>query len=998
MRNRDSYSPIHCRSSYSLLKGLVSPAVFCREAARRGAQAVGLVDVNGFYGLMRFAADARRYGLKALYGAAVHRENVHLLSLLCLDAAGFARANEIIGGLLSGESYDPVADLLSGGWEGLCVVVQHPSALRRLASAGRREELFAGLPYGYPYDRMRRIAESLSLPLFAFNDAVYLRDEEAALFRVVRAIGENRLVSSLPEAGGLSPAEKMADAAEMRRFFSAVPEALDNAEAFAERAEGLTAARSFVFPSFRGFGEEKAYALLRRYCLRGMLRRYGPGAGCPMQEEAAIARLDYELSIIRRKGFASYFLVVHDVVRRFPRTCGRGSSAASIVSFLLGITHVDPLKHNLFFERFLNDERMDPPDIDVDFPWDEREEALGYLFRRYHGRAAMVADHVTFGPRSALREAARVMGFEKALQDRFETLRHRGRAGELPELLRRAAALLYGMPRHIGTHPGGVVITPGPITRYTHVQKSPMGRPVIAWEKDGAEEAGLVKIDLLGNRSLGVLRDSLDEINRVYGTGLEWESFSPLDEPQTRKLIEEGDTLGVFYVESPATRQLLRKMGSGDYAHLVVASSIIRPAANRYINEYVRRLRGGRYTRFPAEIAEVLEETHGIMVYQEDVSRIAIAAAGFGHGEADKLRKVLSKKDRAARLPDFKRRFFEGGKAKGRDTKLLEELWKGILSFDGYSFCKPHSASYALLSYRLAWVKRHFPLVFFTAVLNNGGGFYERQVYINALRRKGFTILDPDINESGLKDSADYRGRGLRVGLLRMRDLSRGTAERIAANRKARGPVSDIIDFLDRVRPDAASLRSLIRGGVLDSISGDYTRPQLFWLSYQRERERGLFGFPPVPVGIGDYPTPVKLRDELRFVGIFVKRHPLEHFLPRAALFAGGELPLIDSRSLGVWVGSKVRIAGYLITEKEVLTKKHREMSFVSFEDSYGVFETVLFPHAYERLAVILEETAVCVLEGRVDREWGALQLIVEQIYSLQRRQGQRQPLRQGTF
>ncbi len=973
------------------------------------------MDVNGFYGLMRFAVDARRYGLKALYGVAVHRagaggaeragaavrgEGEHLLSLLCLNAAGFARANEIIGGLLSGEAYDPVADLLSGGWEGLFVIVRDPSVLRPLAAAGRREGLFAGLPYGYPYDRMRRIAGSLSLPLFAFNDAVYLRDEEAAVFRVVRAIGVNRLVSSLPEAGGLGPAEKMADAAEMRRFFSAVPEALDNAEDFAERAEGISAARSFVFPSFRGLDEEKAYTLLRRYCLRGVRRRYGPEARRRMQDEtAAVAplrpdpvfeRLDYELSIIRRKGFASYFLVVHDVVRRFPRTCGRGSSAASIVSFLLGISHVDPLRHNLFFERFLNDQRIDPPDIDVDFPWDEREKALDYLFRRYHGRSAMVADHVTFGPRSALREAARVLGFEKELQDRFETLRRRGRAGELPDLLRESAALLYGMPRHIATHPGGVVITPGPITRYTHVQRSPMGRPVIAWEKDGTEEAGLVKIDLLGNRSLGVLRDSLEEINRVFGKGIEWESFSPLEEPQTRKLIEEGDTLGVFYVESPATRQLLRKMGKGDYAHLVVASSIIRPAANRYINEYVRRLRGGYYKRFPAEIAEVLEETHGIMVYQEDVSRIAIAAAGFGHGEADRLRKILSKKDRAVRLPDFKRRFFEGGKAKGRNAPLLEELWNGILSFDGYSFCKPHSASYALLSYRLAWVKRHFPLVFFTAVLNNGGGFYERQVYINALRRTGFTILDPHINESGLKDSADYRRRGLRVGLLRMRDLSMASAERIVERRKARGPFTDIVDFLDRVRPDAASLRSLIRGGVLDSISGDYTRPQLFWLSYQRERERGLFGFPPVPAEIGDYPTSVKLRDELRFVGIFVKSHPLELFLPRISLFADGELPLIDSRSLAASVGSKVRIAAYLITEKEVLTKKRREMSFVSFEDRYGVFETVLFPEAYERLAVVLEETAACVLEGRVDREWGALQLIVERLFSLQRQPSHR--------
>ncbi|MFP4490437.1 MAG: PHP domain-containing protein [Spirochaetaceae bacterium] len=1006
MENPSPYAPVHCRSFYSLLCGVTPPEEFCDRASEMGASAVGLADINGFYGLVRFSAAAAERGLKALCATAIHRGGRHLFTLFCLNRGGFARAHRIITGLLASGDYDPVEELVHEGWEGLWVVIRDIGALRRLGTAPRsRGGLFAGLAYGYPCDGTRRVAAELGIPLFAFNDAVYCEEKGKRVFRVVRALAENRLVSSLPPFGGLTCAEKLAAPEEISRYFSAVPEALENARRLVREAEGFTVPRPFVFPLFRGMDEGRACALLRRLCLRGASRRFGAdlsagakrdsaaGAGCDSAAERAEkikagkikGRLDYELSIIRRKGFASYFLVVHDVVRRFPRTCGRGSSAASIVSYSLGITHVDPLRHKLFFERFLNDERSDPPDIDVDFPWDERESALDYVFRTYPGRSAMVADHVTFGFRSALRESGRVSGYEKGMQDRFEQLRREGRKDELPPALREAVEVLHGMPRYIGTHPGGVVITPGPITDYTHVQRTPMGREVIAWEKDGAEDAGLVKIDLLGNRSLGVLRDSLEEINNTYGTRIEWKSFCPLENGETRRLIEKGDTLGVFYIESPATRQLLQKMGRGDYEHLVAASSIIRPAANNYIEEYVRRLRGGAFSPPPGAVGEVLEETFGIMVYQEDVSRVAAAAAGFSPGEADRLRKVLSKKNRAAGLASFYRTFIEGGCAGGFSREFLEELWRGILSFEGYSFCKPHSASYALLSYRLAWVKRHFPLIFFTAVLNNRGGFYTPQVYVNEVRRLGYAVLGPDINESELAYTVDRDRAGLRTGLAQIRDLRRETAELIVESRRRRGVFQDILDFLDRTAPDTASLRALIRSGTLDTISGGYTRPQLFWLSCHRERGRGLFGMPPLPGEIGDYPSAEKMRDEVQFLGLFIKSHPLEVFYPRISPFIGATPPFIDSRRLGRFVGSCVRIAGYLVTEKEVRTKDRKEMSFVSFEDSYGVFETVLFPEAYARLSGVLERGAVFVLQGKVETDWGALQITVDRLLSLNR-------------
>ncbi|MGC9311056.1 MAG: hypothetical protein ACP5IA_00075 [Sediminispirochaetaceae bacterium] len=532
-----------------------------------------------------------------------------------------------------------------------------------------------------------------------------------------------------------------------------------------------------------------------------------------------------------------------------------------------------------------------------------------------------------------------------------------------------------------------------------------MGWPVIAWEKDAAEDAGLVKIDLLGNRSLGVLRDSIDLINSRHRTRIEWESFSPLGNRAARELVARGDTLGVFYVESPATRQLLQKMGRGDYEHLVIASSIIRPAANRYINEFVRRLRGGEYRRLPEPAGKVLEETYGIMVYQEDVSRISMAVSGFDAAGADALRKVLSKKDRERRLPFFREKFFQGARRRGFGERTIRELWDAVLSFEGYSFCKPHSASYALLSYRLAWVKRFFPLEFFVSVINNGGGFYSRQVYVNAVRRMGFAVHGPDVNRSCARYTIEADGSGLRVGLGQLQDLSRELVRLIPQQRQTGGEYTDIRDFCRRVRPDMASFRSLVRSGALDSIACGYTRPQLFWLYYHLDGEEGFFAAPAVPDFIGDYSPGMKLLDEYRSTALILSRHPLEVFRSRIERFRelsapggrngnagsssagnGGSVPFIDSRSLDRHVGRRVRIAGLMVTEKEIRTRARQEMSFVSFEDAYGIFETVVFPQVYRRLSLLLEEGIAFVLEGIVEIEWGALQLQVRNLTLLNRR------------
>ncbi len=972
------------RSYFSLLRGCRSPEEICRFAREAGFPAVCMADVNNFYGLIRFLTAAGREGIKPVAGVTASRGGRELFTAYVMDRRGFSRVCRIITAMLTDaeERFDPVEDLAQGGWVGLSVLSGLPDVLSRLSpGTAAPKGLFAQLRYGEPFSGLLRFARERGLPMAAAHDAVFLDEGDEKLYPLLRAIDLNVTLEHVPAEEKAGPGFRFAGPAAVERYFSAVPEALANAKAISAEADasGIISPR-FVFPAFEGLSEEETFGLLRRLCEEGAARR------CGGMRPDVRRRLDYELAIIREKGFASYFLVVRDIVAQCPRTCGRGSAASSIVSYLLGITHVDPLRYTLFFERFLNRGRTDPPDIDVDFPWDERDKTLRYVFEKYPGKAAMVANHVTFGPRSSLRDPAKALGIPEEETGELLRLFRLGRMEELPPYLREAAARIRGFPRNLGTHCGGVVITPGPVTDYTHVQTSPLGYPVIAWEKDAAEEAGLVKIDLLGNRSLGVLRDTLGLVEKNHGVRLGWESFDPTKDDGTLDLIAAGGTLGVFYVESPATRQLLAKMQRGDYENLVIASSIIRPAANKYIRTFVKRLRGAPYKPLHPMIADTLAETYGIMVYQEDVSRVAIDLAGFPIEKADKLRKILSKKDRELRLPDFKEEFFRGGRAKGVGDDALGKAWEMILSFDGYSFCKPHSASYAQVSFRLAYLKRYYPLEFIASVINNGGGFYGRQTYVDECRRMGFPVLPPDVNASRWEYTAEAPGGppalGLRVGLGQLRDVSRPFLEALLAEREKGGPFHGFRDLLARARPKYADLRVLIRSGALDSVSDGCTRPQLFFRYQNMGAEEGFGFIPPAPPAVGDYPPRIKIRDEVETLGLVVSRHPLSLFRARIGRLVErqGLSPFIASPQIPRWRGKRVWTAGILVTAKEVATKEREPMIFVSFEDEHAVFETVFFPDAFREFYPDLDGGWAFLIYGRVEEDLGALAISVERL------------------
>jgi len=1013
MEPEAGYVPLACHSWYSLMRGTDSIESVCEAAVRCGMRALAITDINALYGAPMFWEAARDAGLTPLLGADLRSSVPPAPSgaiLLAASARGYRRLCRLITEShrndYARERRQPevpfdLRGLLRQDREGLWVLSDDPILIEDLARATGPERLAVRVAPWAPRRAAADLAARCQLPLVAAGD-IFMVDRDAwPLHRLLRAIDLNTKLSRLPQAACAPEPAWMMPPAEVARRLPDCPGAMAlTARIAADCAMAEPPWGALVFPRYEGLAPEEAFVLLKQRCFAGAARRYGAVTLAVQQ------RLDKELAIIRMKGFADYFLVVEDIVKQSPRTCGRGSAAASIVSYSLGITHVDPIRHDLFFERFLNEGRVDPPDIDVDFAWDERDGILAYAISKYGAeRAAMVSNHLCFRGRAAVREVAKVYGLPeeeiRSVTGRLGGAWQTAPAREMvrthplfagmtlrdpwPEILRWAARL-EGHPRHLSVHCGGMVIVPTTVSDHVPMEPAAKGVNIIQWEKDATEESGLVKIDLLGNRSIAVIRDALAAVKAHYGVEIPWDRFCPLEDLRTQDLIRRGDTIGVFYVESPAMRQLQLKTGTGDFAHLVIHSSIIRPAANRYIREYIRRLKGEPYRSIHPVMDELMAETHGIMVYQEDVAKAAISMAGFDAASADDLRKVLSKKHRRRKLADYRNRFYEGALARGFTQETLDAVWEMILSFAGYSFCKPHSASYALVSFKSAYLRAHYPAEFMAAVISNQGGYYAPFAYISECRRMGLEVLLPDVNES----SIPYTGinRRVRVGLMQVQGLSAAAMEAVCRAREADGPFRSLEDFLRRVAIDPSDARLLIRAGAFDSLAAGSTRPELMWRwvrwSEGRVPERGrpqrdLFAEPgeapaALPAAPG-YDERTMLRHEAETLGFLISRHPLTLY--------GSEvegLRRVAGDDLHKHVGRNVTTIGWLVTGKVVDTKQDEPMEFVSFEDTTAIYETTLFPDVYRRFCHMLSHARPYVLRGKVEEEFGAVTLTVTDI------------------
>ncbi len=990
---------LHVHSDASPMQGVSSLHALCDAARAQDAHALALTDTNGLYTAVRFLEVARQTGLRPILGAELTTD-AHRAVLLAKTPAGYANLCR----LLSARHTDPAfafTDAVARYRDGLLVLTDDEAALTAWARDST-EDLYVELTPGPDMYQTLLFSRRTGLPPVATARAQFVRPDEFAVHRLLRAIALNMTLSRLPASACCAPMHWLMPPALLARQFPHCPEAVDNTVRVAEDCHTDWRFGEMIFPAFRRLSSEAAFALLRERTYAGAMTRYGKIS------PTVRARIEHELAIIRQKRFADYFLVVDDIVRRAPRTCGRGSVAASIVSYCLGITHVDPLRHNLFFERFLNPGRTDPPDIDIDFPWDERDDILDWVFARYGtAQAAMVANHNTLGLRAAIREVAKVHGIPAGEIGRVSSLilrrltvmtfdrpptafawGHRvSQALRLrapwPDIL-RAALLVAHHFRHLSLHCGGVVIVPDEIRRYVPVEMAAKGIPVIQWDKEQTEEAGLVKIDLLGNRSLAVIRDALRAIARNTGRTIEYATWDPLADPATQALIRRGDTMGCFYVESPATRLLLKKLWGGMppdraarldvFEYLVIVSSLVRPAANRFVDEFIRRAQGAPCPSWHPRLDAMLDETHGIMVYQEDVTKVAMALADFSVEDADHLRKVLSKKHKEKQLQDYRDQFCRGAARNGAPPEVIVQIWQMILSFAGYSFCKPHSASYAQVSFKSAYLRTHYPAEFMAAVISNEGGFYSAYAYLSEARRMGLAIAPPDVNASDWAYTG--RGREIRIGLMQIKTLPEAVGKQIVEERTAYGPYRSFHDLLTRVALDQRQARALVRAGVCDSIAGELTRPALLWRLYAGARA-GSVNLP-VP---DEYSPRRKLAHELETLGLLFSRHPLDLHAAQLA-----RLRPIPSAAMAGYVGRRITMVGVLITEKFAETKDGLPMEFATFEDRTALYDATLFPDVYRRDCHLLVTNRSYILQGLVEAQFGIATLTVTDLTPLDSR------------
>lgn len=711
-----------------------------------------------------------------------------------------------------------------------------------------------------------------------------------------------------------------------------------------------------VFPRNQG-GLER----LRALCERGLAWRY-PAA--PPRE-----RLERELGLIARLGYADYFCVVHDIVR-FSRerglpVAGRGSGASSVVSYVLGISNVCPVEFDLPFERFLHEGRTDYPDIDVDFSWRVRDDVIAEVFRRF-GDVAMVSTHITFQRRSAFREAAKAFGYS----DEQVSMLQKGGI-DVPDRpkLEAAAAAILDLPRHFSVHPGGIVLHPDGVAPLALAEK---GVLVTQYDKDSVERVGLVKIDLLGNRALSTIRETVD----VLGGGLDVEKL-PVDEPTVR-LLHEARTLGCNQLESPAMRSLIRMMRPSDAKGLMKALALIRPgAASLGMKEaFVRRERGfDPPSRLPcgASAGQVpagplLRDTHGIMLYEDDAMVVAAALTGRSLADGDRFRRRVQKLRTDEERRAVSAEFIGAAVRHGTPRELAESFWIQMAKFNEFSFCRAHAASYGVLAWASAWLAAHHPAEHWVGALNNNQGLYDARVYLEQAKREGLRVLLPCVKASGLEFTLE--DGAIRVGFNRIFGLEAREVEAVLSGR----PYDSLEDFLARVKLSAPSLRNLVLCGALDAFG--LPRPQV--LMFARSKGGKV---PPLP----DFSEEEKFAYELDILGLSARRHPLAYLAgPRAfdsrhLMGASGHAEAAGA-SPAAKAGPRVKLLGLMATARITVTAAAEPMEFLTLEDEHGIFEAVLFPAVYARCRRYIGTIGPYEVVGRVEERYGAAAIRAESI------------------
>lgn len=969
---------LNCHTYYSLRFGTFSEVELLELAQQNHVTQLVLTDINNTSAGLNFVRKAPEFGVKPILGIDFRNGTEPCFIGIAQNNEGYLELNDF----LSRHLYDgsKIPDRAPDFKNAFVVYPFEQVLLNELEHFQDHE--FVGISI----KDLRRLPFSklvlLTTKLVVQQPVTFRNKQDFNAHRLLRAIDNNLLLSKLPKEEEASEEEKMYPVQNLAAAFSEFPFILENTEKLLNKCS-----IHFDFSKDRKPQNLKTYLgsieedeqLLDQLCAEGLPYRYEE------VNDSIKNRLNKELDLIKKMGFVSYFLINWDIVSEARRRgffyVGRGSGANSIVAYLLRITDVDPMELDLYFERFINLYRANPPDFDIDFSWKDRPAMTEYIFDRFE-HVALLGTYVTFKERGVIRELGKVFGlppqdidFLLAERYDFDQLDH------VSKLVLKYGSLLKGKPNYLSIHAGGILISDKPLHWFSATHLPPKGFPTTQYDMVIAEDVGLYKFDILGQRGLGKIKEALEIV--AYNQP---EKYDGIDihnikgfkkDPVINNLIKTAQCMGCFYVESPAMRMLLKKLQVDNYLGLVAASSIIRPgvAKSGMMREYILRHRNKGRTEEKAHpvMLEIMPDTYGVMVYQEDVIKVAHHFAGLDLGEADVLRRGMSGKFRSREeFQKVQDKFISNCRKKGYAESLISEIWNQVASFAGYAFAKGHSASYAVESYQSLFLRAYFPLEYMVAVLNNGGGFYRSEFYVHDARMMGATIHPPCVNKSMIVNR--IYGKHIYLGMMYLRDLESRVMERILKERMLHGSFSSLEDFLDRVFIRMEQLSILIR---IDAFRfTGINKHELLWKAHLMLSKNDRLEHPKLfPPRHQKFQMPQlnttaleTAFEQLELLG-FCLCSPFE-LLEEPPKNTNGQ------KDLERYLNKYIDIYGYLVTVKNTSTHHGKRMHFATLVDQHGeVFDTVLFPPVAAKY--YFRGKGIYRFYGKVVEEFGFLSIEV---------------------
>lgn len=969
---------INCKTYYSLRYGTLSTEELVQAAVQRGITSLALTNINTTSDTWEFVKRCREAGIKPIAGVEVRNGDQLLYILLAANSNGLAWIHRFLSRhLIANQPFPEVSEapgFFDAREDGFVI---YPLGAKPLAQLLPHERIGV-LPWEVnklmPLDWKNHTEKFIVRQPVTFQNKTYFN-----VHRLLRAIAKNCLLSKLPVTAQASPLETFVAPVALLQAFKEYPFIITNTyrlmDACSVSMDFHTDKNKQCYSATR----EDDRLLLFKLAQDGFLKRYG------RKNKVALERLDKELKIINDLGFNAYFLINNDIVQyattRGFYHVGRGSGANSMVAYCLGITDVDPLELNLYFERFLNPERTSPPDFDIDFSYTDRDEIMDYIFKRFgKDHVAICGSYATFKHDAVIHELGKVFGLP---QDEIKALQRTTQPEDhIQKLIFQYGRLLKGFPNILSIHPCGMLITEEKITRYATCFLPPKGFTGVHMDMFIAEDIGINKYDILSQRGLGHIKECLQLIRQNKGVEVNIHDFKTFrNDENIKSQIRQAHTIGCFYIESPAMRQLLKKLRCDDYITLVAASSIIRPgvAQSGMMREYIYRFHHRDKIEYLHPLfKEHLRETFGVMVFQEDVIKIAHYFAGLSLGEADVLRRAMSGKYRNHnRFHLMKEKFLANCRQLGHSAEMANEVWRQMESFAGYSFNKAHSASFAVESYMSLYLKTYFPKEFMVAVINNFGGFYSRELYFLELLKTGGDIKAPCVNHSDAY--TNIKGNEVYVGFVHIKRLQSKLVDILVEERKENGPYRHLQDFIERTGAGLEQLNTLISVGAF-RFTGK-SKKRLLWEANflqkknQPQLHQGAVLFHDEPLEftlpeLADDPLD-DLYDQLEILG-FTLTNPF-------ALVAEDPGKYQTAGNLKDHVGKTITCLAYFIAHKHVVTKNNDQMYFGTFIDKdLDWIDTVHFPDVARRYP--LNNSGFYRITGKVVEDFGVQSIEVSKM------------------